>query len=240
VPHLATCIFWFFHNEPELGVGIDLGMVLTPLPSSIGRGSNPWPSDHEPSALPLDHRKAIILIGDFYCRQICRQNRLDNYFSFQLMYSNSFFAVFFLTLSLILFKVHWYFFLCARVLASWACLGQEKKCWWNRMTCVDTFLTWYKCTPLHLRTHALRREWVCCLCVYVWSWERERKRERESVCVCVCLCAYICVQVCVREKETIKERERERERELVYVYKCECNAEVKEETFLWFFRKKLR
>jgi hypothetical protein len=30
-------------------------MALTPLPSSIGRGSNPWPSDREPSALPLDH-----------------------------------------------------------------------------------------------------------------------------------------------------------------------------------------
>jgi len=31
--HLATCIFY---NEPELGVGIDPGMALTPLPSSIG------------------------------------------------------------------------------------------------------------------------------------------------------------------------------------------------------------
>jgi len=61
VPHLATCIFLFFYNEPELGVGIDPGMALTPLPSSIlpssiGQGSsNPRPSDHEPSALPLDH-----------------------------------------------------------------------------------------------------------------------------------------------------------------------------------------
>ncbi len=27
VPHLATCIFLFFYNEPELGVGIDPGMV---------------------------------------------------------------------------------------------------------------------------------------------------------------------------------------------------------------------
>jgi len=26
----------FFYNEPELGVGIDPGMALTPLPSSIG------------------------------------------------------------------------------------------------------------------------------------------------------------------------------------------------------------
>jgi len=51
VPHLATCIFLFFYNEQELGVGIDPGMALTPLPSSIGRGSNPQPSDHEPSAL---------------------------------------------------------------------------------------------------------------------------------------------------------------------------------------------
>jgi len=55
VPHLATCIFLFFYNEPELGLGIDPGMALTPLPSSIGRGSNPRPSDHEPSALLLDH-----------------------------------------------------------------------------------------------------------------------------------------------------------------------------------------
>jgi len=30
-------------------------MALTPLPSSIGQGLNPRPSDREPSALPLDH-----------------------------------------------------------------------------------------------------------------------------------------------------------------------------------------
>jgi hypothetical protein len=45
----------FFYNEPELGVRIDPGMALTPLPSRIGQGSNPRPSDREPSALPLDH-----------------------------------------------------------------------------------------------------------------------------------------------------------------------------------------
>jgi len=55
VPHLATCIFLFFYNEPELGVEIDPGMALTPLPSSIGQGLNPRPSDREPSALPIDH-----------------------------------------------------------------------------------------------------------------------------------------------------------------------------------------
>jgi hypothetical protein len=55
VPHLTTCIFLLFYNEPELGVGIDPGMALTPLPSSIGQGSNPQPSDCEPGALPLDH-----------------------------------------------------------------------------------------------------------------------------------------------------------------------------------------
>jgi len=43
------------YNEPELGVGIDPGMALTPLPSGIGQGSNPRPPDREPSALPLDH-----------------------------------------------------------------------------------------------------------------------------------------------------------------------------------------
>jgi len=46
---------YFFYNEPESGVGIDPGMALAPLPSSIGQGSNPQPSDHEPIALPLDH-----------------------------------------------------------------------------------------------------------------------------------------------------------------------------------------
>jgi len=47
--------FFFFYNEPELGAGINPGMALTPLPSSIGRGLNPRPSNREPSALPLDH-----------------------------------------------------------------------------------------------------------------------------------------------------------------------------------------
>ncbi len=39
VPHLATCIFLIFqqYNQPELGVEIDSGMALTPLPSSIGK-----------------------------------------------------------------------------------------------------------------------------------------------------------------------------------------------------------
>ncbi len=55
VPHLATCIFLIFYIEPELGVEIDPGMALTPLPSSIGWGLNLRSSDHEPSALPLDH-----------------------------------------------------------------------------------------------------------------------------------------------------------------------------------------
>jgi len=38
-----------------MGVGIDPGMALTPLPSSIGQGPNPQPSDREQSALPLDY-----------------------------------------------------------------------------------------------------------------------------------------------------------------------------------------
>jgi len=54
-PIWLPVFFLFFYNEPGLGVGIDPGMALTPLPSSIGLGSNPRPSDHEPSALPLDH-----------------------------------------------------------------------------------------------------------------------------------------------------------------------------------------
>jgi len=52
--------FLFFYNEKELGVEIDPGMALTPLPSSIGRGSNLQPSDCEPSALPLDHSFHLI------------------------------------------------------------------------------------------------------------------------------------------------------------------------------------
>jgi len=63
VPHLTTCIFLFFYNEPELGVGIDPGMALTLLPSSIGQGSNPQPSDCEPSALLLDHSFCIFYSG---------------------------------------------------------------------------------------------------------------------------------------------------------------------------------
>jgi len=59
VPHLATCIFY---NEPELGLGIDPGMALTPLPSSIGQGSNPRPSDCELSALPLDHSFRLFIL----------------------------------------------------------------------------------------------------------------------------------------------------------------------------------
>ena len=41
--------------EPGLGAGIDPGMGLTPLPSSIGRGLIPRPSNRESSTLPLDH-----------------------------------------------------------------------------------------------------------------------------------------------------------------------------------------
>jgi len=50
---MATCIF--LYNESELGAGNDPGMALPPLPSSIGQGSNPQPSDCELSALPLDN-----------------------------------------------------------------------------------------------------------------------------------------------------------------------------------------
>jgi len=52
--------FLFFYNVPELGVGIDPGMALTPLPFSIRQGLNPKPSDCEPSALPLDHSFCLI------------------------------------------------------------------------------------------------------------------------------------------------------------------------------------
>jgi len=53
---LATFIFLIFNDEAELGAGTDpAGMALTPLPSSVGQGLNPQPSDRETSALPLDH-----------------------------------------------------------------------------------------------------------------------------------------------------------------------------------------
>ena len=55
VPHLATCIFLIFYNKPELGAEINPGMALTPLPTSIGPGSNLQPSNGELSSLPLDH-----------------------------------------------------------------------------------------------------------------------------------------------------------------------------------------
>jgi len=50
VPHLATCIFFSFQllNEPGLGAGIDPGMALTPLPSSIE-----WDQTHD---LPIVSR----------------------------------------------------------------------------------------------------------------------------------------------------------------------------------------
>jgi len=72
---LATCIFLFFYNEPELGVGINPGMALTPLPSSIGQGSNPRPSDREPSALPLDHSFCYnkIFFSSKFCSVILKE-----------------------------------------------------------------------------------------------------------------------------------------------------------------------
>jgi len=35
VPHLATCIFLPFYNQPDLCAGINPGMTLTPFPSSV-------------------------------------------------------------------------------------------------------------------------------------------------------------------------------------------------------------
>jgi len=52
-PIWLLVFFLFFYNESDLGAEIDPIMALTPLPSSIGRGSNPQPSNHELSALPL-------------------------------------------------------------------------------------------------------------------------------------------------------------------------------------------
>jgi len=49
------CYFYFLCfqllNEPELGAGINIGMALTPFPSSIGRDSNPGTSYCQSSML---------------------------------------------------------------------------------------------------------------------------------------------------------------------------------------------
>ncbi len=68
-PIWLPVFFLFFYNEPELGVGIDPGMALTPLPSSIGQGSNPRPSDCELSALLLDHSFRSTKWEMFNCSQ---------------------------------------------------------------------------------------------------------------------------------------------------------------------------
>jgi len=42
-------------------IGPSIQMALTPLPSSIGRGSNPPPTDRDLSVLPLDHSFRFVL-----------------------------------------------------------------------------------------------------------------------------------------------------------------------------------
>jgi hypothetical protein len=74
-PIWLPVFFLFFYNEPELGVGIDPGMALTQLPSSIGQGLNPRPSDREPCALPLDHsfclKTVLCLLTDWSTLTFC-------------------------------------------------------------------------------------------------------------------------------------------------------------------------
>jgi len=70
VPHLATCIFLIFYNEPELGAEINPGMALTPLPSSIGWGSKPTTFRSGASALPLDHSFRFLVI-EVSCSNHC-------------------------------------------------------------------------------------------------------------------------------------------------------------------------
>ncbi len=62
-------VFSFFQllNEPELGAGIDPGMALTPFSSRIGRDLNPQPSDHEPSAPPVDHSFHYTNLANSFC-----------------------------------------------------------------------------------------------------------------------------------------------------------------------------
>jgi len=77
LPHLATCIFLIFYNEPELGAEMDPGMALIPLPSSIGWGSNPQPSDPEPSTLLLDHSFCFFYTVMFIDEQILIRKKVN-------------------------------------------------------------------------------------------------------------------------------------------------------------------
>ncbi len=81
VPYMATCIFLIFYNEPELGEEIDPGMAFTPLPSCIGWGLNPRPSNREPGALPQDHSFCSLLN---ICRELlvipCNHSRVIDIF----------------------------------------------------------------------------------------------------------------------------------------------------------------
>ncbi len=85
MPHLATCIFLFFYNEPELGVEIDPGMDLTPLPSSIGRGSNPRLSDCELSATAFTYSVLPLLLHTFRRRMVQTGKKLQSPFSFTFL-----------------------------------------------------------------------------------------------------------------------------------------------------------
>ncbi len=67
-----------------MDAGIDPDMALTPLPSSIGQGSNPQPSECKPSALTTDH--------SFHCNH--KQYNKGKSIDFSLNFKTSNFHVF--------------------------------------------------------------------------------------------------------------------------------------------------
>jgi len=65
---LATCIFLIFYNEPELGAEIDPGMVLTPLPSSIGLDGDRTHDLPTVSRVLYRYTTAFANLLSFYCQ----------------------------------------------------------------------------------------------------------------------------------------------------------------------------
>jgi len=84
---MATYIFFQLSNEPELGAGINLGLALTPFPSSFGRDLNPQPSNRESSMLttrtdfcPYNEYLKDVTMSDYNKNCYCYDSPKLNYF----------------------------------------------------------------------------------------------------------------------------------------------------------------
>jgi len=89
VPHLATCTFLIFYNEPELGAVIDSGMALTPFPYSILEETRFKPTTFWSWVELVNHQTRLTPWSIFFylkvcCCYICFYNQL----MFGLMYEN--------------------------------------------------------------------------------------------------------------------------------------------------------